>query len=106
MLDMPIEEVESALLALRCESARTDDVLKLLPIPAGAALLLSHIYNTPNNNMSQISASKKVHSWKISDNSRIYPAEVSIRDPKSILPEKFSPAKTPTTPSKIFTASK
>jgi hypothetical protein len=104
---MPIEEVEPALLALRRESARTDDVLKLLPIPAGAALLLSHIYNTPNNNMSQISASKKVHSsWKISDNSRIYPAEVSIRDPKSILPEKFSPAKAPTTPSKIFTASK
>lgn len=57
--------------------------------------------------MSQISASKKVHSsWKISDNSRLYPAEVSIRDPKSILPEKFSPAKTPTTPSKFFTASK
>ena len=47
MLDMPIEEVEPALLALRCESARTDDVLKLLPIPAGAALLLFHIYIAP-----------------------------------------------------------
>ena len=56
--------------------------------------------------MSQISSSKKIHSWKISDNSSIYPSEVSIRDPKSILPEKFSPAKGPTTPSKIFTVSK
>ena len=57
--------------------------------------------------MSQVSSSKNIHSsWKISDKSRIYPSEVSIRDPKSILPEKFSPAKGPTTPSKIFTVSK
>lgn len=57
--------------------------------------------------MSHISSSKKVRSsWKISDNSRLFPSEESIRDPKSVLPEKFSPAKIESRPSKIFTASK
>jgi hypothetical protein len=56
--------------------------------------------------MSHISSSKKIRSWKISDNSRVYPSEESIRDPKSVLPERFSPAKNSPRPSKIFTASK
>lgn len=57
--------------------------------------------------MSRISTSKKVHSsWKISDSSRIYPSEESIRDIKPVLPEKFSPSKGTSRDSKIFTASK
>lgn len=57
--------------------------------------------------MSHISSSKKVHSsWKISDSSRIYPSEESIRDVKISLPEKFSPVKGTSRDSKIFTASK
>lgn len=57
--------------------------------------------------MSQISSSKKVRSsWKVSESSRIYPSEESIRDLKPALPEKFSPSKNTPRGSKIFTASK
>lgn len=37
--------------------------------------------------MSRISSTKKIQSaWKISDSSKIYPNEVSMRDSKTLLP--------------------
>lgn len=57
--------------------------------------------------MSQISLSRKMQSpWKISDSSKIYPNEVSMREAKNLLPERFSPSKSISKDSKIFTASK
>lgn len=62
---------------------------------------------SPTKRMSRISSAKKIQSsWKISDSSKIYPNEVSMRDSKTLLPEKFSPVKNHSKESRIFNTSK
>lgn len=57
--------------------------------------------------MSRILSYKKIqHSWKISDNSKVYPNEESMRDSRTLLPEKFSPVRSKSKESQIFHASK
>lgn len=57
--------------------------------------------------MSRMSSTKKIQSaWKISDSSKIYPNEVSMRDSKTLLPEKFSPVKSHSKESRVFNTSK
>lgn len=57
--------------------------------------------------MSRLSSTKKIQSsWKISDCSKVYPNEVSMRDSKTLLPEKFSPIKTHSKEARIFSTSK
>lgn len=53
-----------------------------------------------------LSYKKIQHSWKISDNSKVYPNEESMRDSRTLLPERFSPLKSNSKESHAFHASK